>query len=358
MILYELEELRTSLAEEKRKNAELARRVENTEEAKLNALNALHDLIDRLPGALPRESTGEDEDSEGRLIPYVIRLSPEERLSGALAYTRDRDEALKEIMKVIVEADADDIARGALNRIPTPREIEDFEKRTKAEIARVQRQSRVDQAELMKVQEACLKTGMPAGVTYRTWIAELQRKIDTLRKDTEHASEVFTGIREVIGPEPAIVEWVREAREKIDTAPPANTAREDRSAICELGDLLLSGTKDCYAASAVVRMVKHLLTKPEVVEAIKEAHETSWEWVLGKKAPRNTYVDFAVADDEVVEKSVTVPVEMINTAWERFVAHKLADGRARWRRAVLRDNPSLPLLRLRRMIRGAFLARK
>lgn len=480
MSLYEYERTKSALAEEQRKNAELARRIENTEEAKLNAL---HDLIDRLPGALPREESREDEDDDnGCLIQYTIRLSTEERLRGAIEYTKRRDEALIEIAKILAPGDevvdsGDRVVAPTISRIPTPREIQDFEKRTKAEIARVQRQSRVDQAELMKVQEALVETGMPAGVTYRTWIAELQRKIAESRKDIDHASEVFIGIRDVIGPGPDIVEWVREAaklkkildglyaeeqrfqrerieaeadadtakakhdmeqivkllaqhgvrerypvaavrefireskastkfvarlvcaiqphgivsseasndhaeneylatdfmtedqivawirdaKKTIDSAPPANTAREDRNAICELGDLLLSGTKDCYAASAVVRMVKHLLTRPAVVEALKEAHETSWEWVL-ERVPNTNNRSYAgiILDDPVQAPRVTQEnVEKAQT-WLRDRGRilgvafgigerpKHADGRLRWRHMVM---PGLPFLAARNMPR-------
>lgn len=456
MSLYEYERMKTALAEEKRKNAELARRIENTEEAKLNSL---HDLIDRLPGALSREESREDEDDGGRTFAPIWRRSTEERVRGAIEYVKRRDEALKEITKIIAPEDAivgegDHLVAPTISRIPTPQEIQDFERRTKAEIAAVRRQSRVDQAELAKVQTALMATGMPAGVTYRTWIAELQRKIDSAQVEAAKSKKTLDdlyaeeqrfqreriaaesapdiakakhdmeqivkllaqhGIREprplevvhellravksttkfkarvvcAIQPhgivsseasndhaeneylatdfmsEDQIVAWIKDAKKTIDSAPPANTAREDRSAICELGDLLLSGTKDCYAASAVVRMVKHLLTKPAAVEALKEAHETSWEWVLGKRAPRNTYVDFAVPDDAVVEKSVTAPGYLdcsdMNAAmdWTKLRERpKRADGRARWRMSVVGKNSTMPVLRLIRMIRGAYIAAK
>lgn len=50
-----------------------------------------------------------------------------------------------------------------------------------------------------------------------------------------------------------------------------NVAENDRHVICEIGNMILSGDKQCYSADAVLRMMKRLMRIRVVRAALKRA---------------------------------------------------------------------------------------
>lgn len=51
----------------------------------------------------------------------------------------------------------------------------------------------------------------------------------------------------------------------------SNIAENDRHVICEIGDMILSGNKQCYSADAVLRMMRRLMRSRTVRAALKRA---------------------------------------------------------------------------------------
>lgn len=74
--------------------------------------------------------------------------------------------------------------------------------------------------------------------------------------------------------------------EHADCAPKV-TARMDRSAICEMGNLLLSDDKQCYSSDAVVRMVKVMLETEQGQTALRLAKKIVTERIMGKNWKRD-----------------------------------------------------------------------
>lgn len=136
---------------------------------------------------------------------------------------------------------------------------------TRESVTRLNRRCTDAEAAARANVEACRAAGQSLGRQLANWTAgDVHRQLDALRaRNIELDADLA------------------QAQAVNDAAPPAETARHDRSAVCAMGDLLLSGNKQCYSADAVLRMVRKLLEDPRAASVLAELKATAPHWILG-----------------------------------------------------------------------------